>query len=128
MKTWIGATFVALTMTVAPAIGHAGSRYENLSCETHKDGSGVCHGTLRGFRNGPDGTDAVTFHMGTAPWVPAYFTASVQNRRYSCSPDAEVLKLWPVALASSGGFEVRWNRSGECNALLLLNGSEYRDF
>ena len=129
MMNGISAMMVATAVLAAPAIGHAGSKYEGAYCEVNPDGSGWCDGTLRGFRNSAYGTNYASFSSGTSPWNRGQFSASYQTLHgLYCFPTDEVYKLWPTAVAFSGGFTIYWNKSHECNALLLMNGSEHRDF
>ncbi len=107
---------------------NAGAKYESAACVRNLDGSGSCHGTLRGFRNSTDPNAYVNFayYSNQTPG----FNAEWAGQASVCTVVAgsKLEQIWPVAMANSGYFNINWNSSGQCTYLVIDSGSAYTDY
>jgi hypothetical protein len=124
-KQWVGALVVVGAL--APVIAEAGVQSYSAGCSKAADGSGWCMGNFQSFRTHSDPNTYASFvehATGTRlfqAWWPGIGLVS-------CVPNATVAGLWPRVMSHEGFFNVSWDATGTCTALILNNGSHHSTF
>jgi hypothetical protein len=118
---------ILLSLFVFSVSAHAGlSNPNGATCTKNADGSGVCSGTIKGFRNTANSTDYVEFAYNSDPsFVTRAFYASFNGQFMGCSPTATsvVSSVWPMAMDNTDSFQITWDASGTCTNIFLAHSS-----
>src|SRR5262249_52581037 len=113
-------------LLLAAAPGHAGYvSPDSAYCSKSGDGTGMCYGTIRGFKHSVNAGDYAVFWLHYLGGVQ--FSASFNGVFYGCVmpstvPSANVALF---ATQTNGSFMVRWNASGVCTYADAYAGSLY---
>ena len=127
MKKLLAFAFVsALLLNASRA--EAGMKYESAYCYRAADLSGYCYGTMRGFRMSTDPNASANFQI-TSNGGAGFQANWGGGKPMTCTAPAgsPVAALWPIAMSNEGYFQINWSAAGECNYLVIGNGSAYRD-
>jgi hypothetical protein len=123
MKTLISAIAILLA-TAAPS--YAGSESGDwATCKKDLTGAGYCEGTMRGFRNGPDGNDRADFYFNGRG--SAQFSAFLNGSYYACwfPKDQQASMFASVAGRDNGFFLVSFDAAGTCTDAYRYSGSDF---
>lgn len=118
-----------LSIIGLPVAANAGKVITLTHCVEWSTGAGYCRGNMRSFREHADPQAEAGFSMwalsnGT---VLRQFWANLGGSTYYCNADAAPIRYrWSEALAANGYFQVSWNTSSNCTALILDNNSAHR--
>jgi hypothetical protein len=121
MKT--KAIWIALCVSLVPAVANAGWKSEYQYCYKSSDGSGACAGNALGWRNSANPNDYFDVYGNTTSYK--YFFAYYGNVSYSCTPNATAGAWWPQLQENLGAFYIAWDAAGTCYYVAITGGSGY---
>jgi hypothetical protein len=112
--------------------GRFDPRYSFCSADANGQ-NGLCMGSFLGFRNDSDPDGMVEFSIDNFQRLS--FVAKTNKKTYTCytptwgqGSDPQMVALWPVAMSARGFFEIEWDKNGNCNMLILANGSDQANY
>jgi hypothetical protein len=118
----VAAAVVASSVYVASDADAGGQNGPTEYCST-----GVCYGTMGGFRNSSNAGDYAYFQATGGGGAYGNFYASYAGSYYSCylPTGSPLISSFPETLSPMGFFWIAWNSSGQCTSFYLVNSSLY---